>query len=403
MNVRTNGCRSVMIATHFNLEPHFILHKMTIKPKLYNNLSLLHRNLTSYWTSSIVHSKLANQSRSVSSSLISSISTDHPHRILFETNILNKVRSFELISFRHLHSSIYSPQASPWRPPSDLSPHIGDTKNQNWSPSVIVISTVASIALGILSFKVYGVYSDKEADASSSFFFPTWFSLDWPIQRTYAFPNYLKYVDKEYYEEINATPNFAERMRNENVQYQILDRLFRLNLVRDKFGIPLTIVSEDDDAFSMWIEPKYPTLHGPEIEIGKLGGSLWLSWGWLIKSLNWSGKINGILADFESKLDPMICGDETTRVAGDAVSIEIHSVSNVNDSLKVAEKCGDRNYRVHTQGTYHLQNNNGDNVGILTYTGVIDFTHLGINRGFRLASLELKVVEDGSVILYKIS
>lgn len=315
----------------------------------------------------------------------------------------NRFHFCNLNSLRYLHLSKSTLQSNPWRHPSDPSPHILNTKYKGWSSSIFLISTVASIALGVLSFKVYSVYSDREAEASSSFFCPTWFSLDWPIQRTYAFPNYLKYADKKYYEEIIATPNFAEHMRNENVQYQILDRLFRLNLVRDNFGIPLTIISTDEDTFSMWIEPKFPTLHGPEIKIGKLDGRLWFSWGWLIKSLNWPGKINGILADIESKLDPMICGDDSTRIAGDAVSIEIHSVSNINDSLKVSEKCGDRDYRVYTQGTFHLNNNNNEEIGLLTYTGLIDFKHLGINRGFRVASLELKVVEDGSVVVYKIS
>lgn len=344
-----------------------------------------------------------NQGRSVSHSLknlkflICLISNP------YLTKFPKAVNSIEASLNRNLHSSIHAPQAGPWKPSSDLSPHIEDSKTQGTSPTAIIVSTVASIALGIFTWRVYNVFSDKETDTSSSFFIPTWFSLDWPIQRKYAFPNYLKYVDTKYYQDITAHSNFAEQLRNENVQYQILDRLFRLNLVRDKFGIPLSIVSKEDDTFSMWVEPKFPTVHGPEIQIEKLDGRLKFSWGWLIKSLNWTGKIKGILADIESKLDPMICGDESTRVAGDAVSIEIHSVSNVNDSSKVAEKCGDRNYRVHTQGTFHLHNINEDEIGTVIYTGVIDFTHLGINRGFRVASLELKTVEDGSVILYKIT
>lgn len=275
--------------------------------------------------------------------------------------------------------------------------------NPVWLILVLTASISGSIALSYFTLNVYSVYNDENDHVDSkTIFFPVWFSVNWPIQKRYSFPEDLKYIDKKYYEELLDHAEFAEKLRDVNVVNLILDHLFRLSLIRDKFGIPLTVESVNDDSYSMWIEPKYPTVHGPQVEIGKLDGNLHFLWDWTVKSLDWFGKINGIMEDLESKLDPMICGEENSGVAGDS-SLHFYPRSILSDQLKVAEKCGNRPYRVHTKGTYHLHSSTDELIGVLFYLGVIDFTHLGINRGFRVTSLHLKTVEDGKAILYKLS
>lgn len=267
-----------------------------------------------------------------------------------------------------------------------------------------VVAGTTSILLGVLAFHVYEVYNQDDPDVlPHNLFFPLWFSMDWPCQRTYPFPDHIQYVDRQYYAEILRNPDYTQKLRDENAQYQILDRLFRLKIIRDKFGIPLTLTLDESDTFSMWVEPKYPTFHGIDVGIGKKDGRLYILCNWHIHYVNLFEDINGMIDDIGSQFDSMVCSDKRTVVDGDLVTIDLLLPSSLNDPNKVAEKRDDREYRICVQGTYHLHNTSGSPVGVLCYTGVIDFTHLGINRGFRVKSLQLKTTENGKRILYKVN
>lgn len=247
------------------------------------------------------------------------------------------------------------------------------------------------------------MYAQDDLDVETRhIFFPLWFSMDWPKQRTYPFPDHLKYVDKEYYKNILGKENYLKELYEENVPCQVLDCLFRLSLIRNKFGIPLALQFEENNSHLTCVEPRYPTFHGLDVGVRKLDGNMKVLCEWHIKSINWFGKIDGMIADIESQLDPMV-REESSGVAGDTRSIEVVPVSNLSIPFKNTRRCGDRDYNVVIRGSFQLYNNSGYKIGTILYTGCLDFSHLGINRGFRVTSLNLKTVEEGKTILYKVT
>lgn len=302
------------------------------------------------------------------------------------------------------HTSVVPSQiVKQWRPVSKLSPHINGSSNLIWTKIAFSLSAVASIAIGYLGYHCYSVYTedDLEVDAHHVFF-PLWFSMDWPTQRTYPFPEHLKYVDKDYYETILRKPEFLKELVKEGVPCQILNCLFRLNLIRNKYGIPLALQFEENNSHSIWIEPKYPTFHGLDIGVGKHDGHVQFLIDWQIKSIDWFGEIDGMIADIESHLDPMV-REESSGVAGDTRPIDVVPVPKACSSCKGTKRCGDRDYNIVLRGSFQLYDKSGNSLGSILYSGVIDFAHLGINGGFCVTSLHLKTVEEGEIILYKVS
>lgn len=305
---------------------------------------------------------------------------------------------------REFHSSKYRSQnPSSLSLGSDLSPHSNSRGIR--SKVVLTIASLSTAFFGFFLLQAYRVYTIDDSNVDSKgVFLPLWFSMDWPVQRKYPFPEYLRYIDLKHYEHNLDDPECLHKLRDRNIQYQILNKLFQLNVIRDKYGLPLTIHSDEAAGYSMWIEPKHPSLHGVDIRIGKRDGLLWALANWRIRSINLYGDIEGMIADLGSQFDPMVCGEECgLGVAGDVSSIELLPASNISDLAKVAEKCGERNYRVLSEGSYQLRNSANKSVGTLHYIGLIDFTHPGVNCGFRVVYLELRTTENGQTISYKIA
>lgn len=288
-----------------------------------------------------------------------------------------------------------------WRSDSDQQPHISLNQGLVLSKVVLLLVAAGSIGLGLTALKLYNAYTDESDNLEQqSVFFPLWLSVNWPVQKSYPFPDYLRYIDEPYYEQIVKDRKYLAKLRTENSQSLVLELLFRLGVVRDKYGIPLTLKTKDDDMFEMWIEPKYPSFHGIDIVADKLDGHSRILWNWRIRPFNYARKLSGVIDDVSQKLNPILY-DEKNRVAGN-VALDVIPVSNSKDPFKTSEKCGARDYRVAARGTFHLYNSSSDFIGELYYTGVIDFAHLGINRGFRVTSLELRTMEQGRAVRYKL-
>lgn len=267
----------------------------------------------------------------------------------------------------------------------------------SWKTVLVLVISSSTLTMGVyLAVQVYQVSRAEPDSKPRNVFLPLWVSFDWPYQRRYAFPSYLRYVDPEFYSHVESTDRYAERLHEENVQYQILDGLFRLPAIRDRFGIPFSLKTSEADSFDMWIEPKHPTVHGPQIHISKESGRIVLSWQWSVKLVHWWSSVDSFLKGMGTKLD-RLDSSPALQKTHEKGSGRVHEV--IQPLKNNSVPCGDRDYRVMFSGTFRLSDASKFRSGTVSYTGVIDFNHLGINRGARIALL----VVDSEGVAYKVS
>lgn len=274
----------------------------------------------------------------------------------------------------------------------------------NWRTILLLVASSSSITMGLyLGLEIYRAANDPDDAKPRNVFLPLWVSFDWPYQRKYDFPTYLKYMDEPYYDQVEASPHFASDLHEKSVQYQVLDGLFRLAVVRDLFGIPLSLKAVDgEDLFGIWIEPKYPTVHGPQIRISKENGSLKLAWKWTIKLVHWWLSVDSFLTGIGTKLDRIELSEALAKTH-ERGSGRVHEVVLPSEKKVKLDVCGDRAYKVVFQGTFHVSHLLEKPCGVVSYTGVIDFNHLMICHGARIVQLDLAVGGPDGETIYKIS
>lgn len=265
----------------------------------------------------------------------------------------------------------------------------------------VVLLVAASSSLTMLLYlgnKIYKVSLTELGHASQCAFLPLWLSFNWPWNRSFAFPKYLRYLDPEFNEYVENIPNFADELHLQSVQFLVLDELFRLKLVRDTFGIPLLLKTEDLDVFDSWIECQYPTVHGPKVTITKEDGKTSLSWRWAVHPLLWWGDIDKALVALGLKLDRLDPADAVKKTT-EKSSGRVHEAT---DGKPKRLFTSDKDYDVVFKGLFHLSDSSNTKTGRVSYTGMIDFDHMGINRGAKLTHIGLVLTEDDEEVCYKI-
>lgn len=207
---------------------------------------------------------------------------------------------------------------------------------------IILVAVSSSLTMLLyLGVQIYKVSLDTlENVGPKSAFLPLWLSFDWPWERKFSFPKYLAYFDSEYYAYVDSVSNFTEELRLQKVEFLVLDELFKLKVVRDTFGIPLLLRTEELDSFDIWIECKHPTVHGPTIRISKEHGKLRLLWKWTVHPLSWWGSIDRALTALGLKLD-RLDNTEAMKKTHEKSSGRVHEVNTTFEDdaylLKVTE------------------------------------------------------------------
>lgn len=269
---------------------------------------------------------------------------------------------------------------------------------------IILVAVSSSLTMLLyLGVQIYKVSLDTlENVGPKSAFLPLWLSFDWPWERKFSFPKYLAYFDSEYYAYVDSVSNFTEELRLQKVEFLVLDELFKLKVVRDTFGIPLLLRTEKLDSFDIWIECKHPTVHGPTIRISKEHGKLRLLWKWTVHPLSWWVSIDRALTALGLKLD-RLDNTEAMKKTHEKSSGRVHEVNTSKDGkLKRVLCSGDKEYSVLFKGSFHLSNSSTTRTGRVSYQGMIDFDHIGINRCARLTLVGLTVHENASDVSYKV-
>ncbi|KAL6672439.1 hypothetical protein ACI3LZ_003359 [Candidozyma auris] len=245
---------------------------------------------------------------------------------------------------------------------------------------IILVAVSSSLTMLLyLGVQIYKVSSDTSENVGpKSAFLPLWLSFDWPWERKFSFPKYLAYFDSEYYAYVDSVSNFTEELRSQKVE------------------------TEKSDSFDIWIECKHPTVHGPTIRISKEHGKLRLSWKWTVHPLSWWGSIDRALTASGLKLD-RLDNTEAMKKTHEKSSGRVHEVNTSKDGkLKRVLCSGDKEYSVLFKGSFHLSNSSTTRTGRVSYQGMIDFDHIGINRCARLTSVGLTVHENASDVSYKV-
>lgn len=245
-----------------------------------------------------------------------------------------------------------------------------------------------ALYLGVEAYRTY----KSEEDKTRTVFLPLWISFNWPYQRHYDFSTYLKYVDPAF-AQIASSDNFVPDLFENDIQYQVLDTLLRLKTARDLFGVPLSLRSDDGD-FSIWIEPKWPLVHGPRVEISKNEGKLGMQWKWYIKPIKCSS-VDGFFTGLGIKLD-RIEPQAEIKTHEDS-SGRVHEVNHIEKSV-----APDKDYTVVFQGKLTLSNKQNVQCGVVNYVGVIDSDHLGICNGVKILLVDLTVNSNDTPMTYKL-
>lgn len=244
-------------------------------------------------------------------------------------------------------------------------------------------SATMALYLGIQTYKV--MRSPLQTTQPQKVLLPLWVGFNWPSQRRLPVPKYLEYIESDASVVFGKDTDF-DSFRAANVEGQVLDALFRLDAVRNMFGVPMSLFTLQSDDFHVWLEPKYPTVHGPQFRIRKLDGRLSVAWRWAITLVHWP--------EFSPELQ--VYGSNAQKKISEKSSGRVH----VADAEKSDPPTDD--FSVVFRGSYHIADTNGTAVGCVLFAGHIDPTHLALNGGVKITNLDLKIHESGEKVLYKI-
>ncbi|KAK6868736.1 hypothetical protein K6H11_004089 [Candida tropicalis] len=194
----------------------------------------------------------------------------------------------------------------------------------------------------------------------------------------------------------NSVENYRKLLQDENIKYSVLESLSANAKIRQLFGLPLNMELNSDD-FKIWVESKYPSVSGLQIDIversTKSGKSTEFDTNWIVKPINATSIVNDTLVALGLKLDRLERSDASIKTHEKA-SGKIHEV-NVNEKVKLNSN---RDYSVRFQGKFVVSDKSFVNLGVINYSGTLDFDHLMINRGIKVTGLDL----DYDGVLYKI-
>ncbi|KAM9933185.1 hypothetical protein OXX80_007193 [Metschnikowia pulcherrima] len=282
------------------------------------------------------------------------------------------------------------------------------SRKPSWTRRLAIFASSCCVFMGIyFGNQVYQVYVSKEEDSEPrNVFFPLWFGLNWPKKRHFQFPAYLHYMDPAHpaLADINSS-DYIEALRRDHVEHQVLDCLFRSPIVREIFKLPISVRATQADRFDVWIEPKYPTFHGPLFSICKNNGNISITSSWQIKSVKWSTDINDIVTGMTSELESL-AATEAQHNVHDKSSGRVHQANLEEDKKNQPLECssaGEKTYDIAFRGTLEVTDISKQHTGSVAYTGIIDSTHMGLSGGVRILSLTLDVSEYGkSSVLYKL-
>lgn len=272
--------------------------------------------------------------------------------------------------------------------------------------TVLLVALSSSLTMVLyVSVEVHSVRQQDVLDTHrkpKNIMLPLWFSCNWPSQRRYSLGKYLRYFDQNFSDYISDADIYKESLQENGVEFQVLNDLFRLSVIRSVFSIPLTMRATPQDTFDIWIEPHTAAVHGPLITISKNDNDkISLVWQWSIRPIHFGSFVDRFLSDKGFSFDKLE-SHNAERKTHEKSSGHIHEVRPSKIDEKRSKK--DRDFSIRFSGTFHVHDNPDNDSGkrgLVTYSGYIDLDHLAINSGVKILLLDVSILEPLQVS-YKI-
>lgn len=276
-------------------------------------------------------------------------------------------------------------------------------------PFRILLLIICSSSLTIGVYVISQLVKFKQDGNDRMVFLPLWFSANWLFKSTYSFPKDLKYLDKEYFDycmvemrlknvgnDCSDVENFIKLLINENIKYKVLEELSLNNSIRKMFKLPLGI-DLDTPKFNIWLETKYPSVSGIQINMENNNGVSSVGMSWIIKLLNFNSIINDALVLAGLKLDRINTDDS---IRGSLLDKEIKEAKSINERKHINTN---KDYDVFFSGEFKIKDKYLVDKGTLSYKGMFDFRHLMINRGVRIIKMDMVLnTNESESIKYKV-
>lgn len=279
-----------------------------------------------------------------------------------------------------------------------------------------IISSLA-LYVGVQMWHLSG-NEDDDRNRDNSVFVPLWLNLNLFYSNRYKFPHDLKYFDNDLYQytcdEIQTykqkqctkgaarttesdSDQYLKSFQEVNVKYKVLEKIVSNRALRNQILIPVELDDESRaDCFQIWIETKYPTVSGLIIHWDKEMG---FSINWKVSLLNIRSLIEGALILAGLKLDRLERSEANSKVheraSGKIHEVPINSGHN-NRTLILNSK---KDFDIWFAGEFVIR---GDQEGLVTYRGKVDFDHLMINRGVKIIGLSVDLDAPEGTTRYKV-
>lgn len=270
---------------------------------------------------------------------------------------------------------------------------VHDNRKLPFKAILLLIICSSSLTIGVYGISQFIKF--KQDGNNRIIFLPLWFNANWLFKSTYSFPKDLKYLDKEYFDyctvemsqqnltnDCSDVQNFIKLLLNENIKYKVLEELSLNSSIRKMFKLPLGI-DLDAPKFNIWLETKYPSVSGIEINMVNDKGVSSVNMGWVIKPLNFNSIVNDALVLAGLKLD-RINTDESIR--GSLLDNGIREAKSLSERKHINSN---KDYDVFFWGEFKIKDKYQVEKGTLSYKGMFDFSHLMINRGVRIIEMDM--------------
>lgn len=284
---------------------------------------------------------------------------------------------------------------------------VRDNRKLPFRTILLLIICSSSLTIGV--YVISQLVKFKQDGNHRRIFLPLWFSANWLFKSTYSFPKGLKYLDREYFDysmvemsqqnsgnDCSDVGNFIKLLIDENIKYKVLEELSLNNSIRKMFKLPLGI-DLDSPKFNIWLETKYPSVSGIQINMENNNGVSSVNMSWIIKLLNFNSIINDALVLAGLKLD-RISTDESIR--GSFLDKGIKEAKSINEHKHINTN---KDYDVFFSGEFKIKDKYKVEKGTLSYKGMFDFSHLMINRGVKIIKMNMVLeTNESESIKYKV-
>lgn len=284
---------------------------------------------------------------------------------------------------------------------------VHDNRKLPFRTILLLVICSSSLAIGVYGISQFIKF--KQDGNDRIIFLPLWFNANWLFKSTYSFPKDLKYLDREYFDyctvemnqqnstnDFSDVKNFIKLLIDENIKYKVLEELSLNNSIRKMFKLPLGI-DLDTPKFKIWLETKYPSVSGIQINMENNNGVSSVNMGWVIKPLNFNSIINDALVLAGLKLDRINTDESMT---GSLLENGIKEAKSISERKHINTN---KDYDVLFTGEFKIKDKYQVEKGTLSYKGMFDFSHLMINRGVKIIEMDMILeTNESEYIKYKI-